>query len=118
MKTWKITLGSVLVPILLIGGCAGRAWQRDETAKRFCASLIPRIEQAKAKKGLYPQQADPTWWAGQSVPSLISTQQFYIVKADGFGFWFQDDSWVFDNVWDFDNSSKQWSSYDANYATK
>lgn len=107
-----------LVPVVLIGGCAGRAWQRDQAAKRFCESLIPQIERVRAQTGQYPAQANPMWWAGQTVPSLIHTQRFYISRGSSFGFWFQNDSWVFDNVWDFDSGSHSWSSYDANYERK
>jgi hypothetical protein len=106
------------VPILLVGGCVARAWQRDRVAKQFCESLIPHIEQARVQSGQYPAQADPTWWAGQSVPPLIRIERFYIVRGSSFGFWFQNDSWVFDNVWDFDSTSRRWCSYDANYEKK
>jgi hypothetical protein len=115
VKIWKLTLGVVLLPILLVGGCAARAWQRDRVAKQFCESLIPQIERARAQNGQYPAQADPAWWAGQSVPPLIRTERFYFVRGSSFRFWFQNDSWVFDNVWDFSSGSRTWSSYDANY---
>lgn len=118
MKIGKIIVGVVLVPILLVGGCAARAWQRDRAAKQFCESLIPHIERARAQSGQYPGHADPTWWAGESLPSLIRTDRFYIVRGSSFGFWFQNDSWVFDNVWDFDGASRRWSTYDANYEKK
>jgi|SRR5882672_6531025 len=119
VRIWKITLGVVLVPILLIGGCSARAWQRDQTAKRFCESLIPQIEKVRAQSGQYPTQADPAWWAGETVPSLIRTERFYITRGNSsFGFLFQNDMWVFDNVWDFDGASRRWSGYDANYEKK
>ena len=118
MKIWKIILGVVLVPILLVGGCAARECHRDRVAKQFCESLIPQIERARAQSGQYPAQADPTWWASESVPPLIRTDRFYIVRGGSFGFWFQNDSWVFDNVWQFDNPGRRWFSYDANYEKK
>jgi len=118
VRIWKVILAIVLVPILLVGGCAARAWQRDRLAKHFCESLIPHIERARAQSGQYPAEADPAWWAGQNVPSLIRTQRFYVTRGSSFGFWFQNDSWVFDNVWDFDSVSRSWSSYDANYEKK
>lgn len=116
MKIWKIVLGVVLVPISLIGGCSARAWKRDQAAKRFCESLIPQIERVRAQGGQYPVQADPTWWTGQTLPSLIHTQRFYLTRGSSFGFWFQNDSWVFDNVWEF--NGRRWFSYDANYENK
>jgi len=107
------------VPPLLIGGCTARAWQRDQAAKRFCESLIPQVERIRTQSGHYPNQADPAWWAGRTVPSLIRTGRFYTTRGgSGFGFWFQNDSWVFDNVWEFDGVGRRWFSYDANYEKK
>jgi hypothetical protein len=118
MRIYKVILGIVLVPILLVGGCSARAWQCDRVAKQFCESLIPHIEWARGQSGHYPSQADPAWWAGQSVPSLIRTERFYYARGSSFEFWFQNDSWVFDNVLNFDSASRSWTSYDANYEEK
>lgn len=116
VKILKILLLLALVLVLLIGGCAARAWQRDEAAKRFCLSMIPKIEEARAqRRGLYPSQADPAWWAGDKLPVLIHPERFYVNRGGRFGFWFQNDGWLMDNVWDFDSGSQTWSSYDANF---
>lgn len=118
MKIWKLLLGIVLVPILLIGGCAALVWQQENAAKRFCESLIPQIEQARAQSGHYPIHADPNWWAGRNVPSLIRTQRFYFARDSGFGFRFQNDLAFMDNVSEFSSADKDWFSYDANRETR
>jgi hypothetical protein len=48
MKARKIVIGVILLPILLVGGCAARVWIQDTVAKRFCESLVPKIEQDRA----------------------------------------------------------------------
>lgn len=118
---WITLLGVALLPFLLIGGCTGVAWRQDSAAKRFCESLIPGIEKARELYGQYPTQVDPAWWAGKEVPSLIDTQAFYFSTGgqfDQFGFHFQNDMWVFDNVWGFRNDGKGWYGYDANRKRK
>lgn len=115
MKTWiTIVIGVVLIPVLFIGPCAVSAYRHDREAKRFCESLIPHIEEACAKNGRYPDRVDPTWWEGKNVPSLIRTQRFYFARSDGFGFYFKNDMWVFDNSWEF-KSGTGWWSYDSNF---
>jgi hypothetical protein len=119
MKVWKVILAVVLVTILMIVGCATRAWQQDRAAKQFCESLIPRLEQARKQSGSYPTQADPVWWTGQNIPSLIHTQSFYFAhNYNDFGFYFQNDSWIFDNAWEFSGPNRRWFSYDSNHEKK
>lgn len=51
VKVLKIMLGVALVPVLLMGACAGRAWLHDEEAKRFCLSMIPKMEEVRTQRG-------------------------------------------------------------------
>jgi hypothetical protein len=83
-------------------------------AKRFCESLLPHIHQIHTQKGSYPLKADPSWWAGRSVPSLIRTQDFYFSR-DGSAFLlrFRDPSGFMDNIWGFDSRWMGWISYDG-----
>jgi hypothetical protein len=115
MKIWRVLLTMALLPFLLIGGCAVVAWRKDEAAKKFCESLIPRIEAEKKKTGSYPDSLDASWWKDKKVPSLIDTQSFYFSHLNDYGFHFQNDMWVFDNVWGFRNNGWGWYGYDANF---
>jgi hypothetical protein len=45
MKARKIVIGVILLAVLLVGGCAARVWMQDTVAKRFCKSLVSKIEQ-------------------------------------------------------------------------
>ena len=114
MRLWKIAAVIILIPILLIGGCAARVWVQDMAAKRFCESLIPKLEQARAEHGHYPHEADPGWWGGQHVPALIRIDRFYIANDTAFRFRFQNDLEFYDNVWEYESEAKRWLNYDAN----
>lgn len=114
MRLKLILTGFLLLPFLLVGGCWARvAWQ-NYAAVRFCESLIPKIEAARAELGQYPVRPDSNWWMGRKVPSLIDTNQFYFGRGTKFGFRFQNDLALFDNVGEYDSATKTWISYDAN----
>ena len=113
-RVWKIVIGIILVPVLLVGGCAARVWVQDTAAKRFCESLIQKIEKDRAQSGHYPHEANPAWWASQRVPALIRTDRFYTANDTDFRLRFQNDLEFYDNVWEYDSASKTWSNYDAN----
>jgi len=83
-------------------------------AKRFCESLLPQIQQVHAQTGSYPLKADPKWWAGQNVPGVIRTQDFYFTRnGSSFLLRFRDPSDFMDDILGFDSRWMGWKNYDG-----
>jgi hypothetical protein len=82
-------------------------------AKRFCEHLIPTIQQCRVRTGAYPNQPDPQWWEGQSVPRLIRPKDFYLRSGDAFLLRFRDPSVVGDNDWGLSSGATNWYTYDG-----
>jgi len=84
-SSWRFCRSAALVTVLVvpfvmimwISSCSRRAELQISEAKQFCEALMPAIERAKTKDNSYPQFADPTWWKGLKVPSLIDLDYVY-----------------------------------------
>ena len=100
----------LLLPVLWLV----RVKSQVREAKSFCESLLPHIQQVHAQTGSYPLKADPTWWSGGDVPSLIRTQDFYFTR-DGSMFLlrFRDPSGFMDDIWGYDSRWMGWINYDG-----
>ena len=103
---------------LLLIMALGTVWTLNQhkirQAKRFCESLLPELEARKAETGYYPGEADPGWWAGKSVPSLIHTQDFYVSfnSQKMFQLRFYDPYAFRNDIWAFDSRFMAWRNYD------
>ncbi|HEX5222051.1 MAG TPA: hypothetical protein VFZ59_20985 [Verrucomicrobiae bacterium] len=86
-------------------------------AKQFCESLVPVLEEERARNGSYPDSLQNSWWRGKRVPALIELNYLYVKLDHGHGFrlQFENPYALFDNVIAFRSERKGWYEYDANF---
>lgn len=95
------------VPAMFLGVHI-QLWQVDR-AKRWCETLVPSIEQWRARTGSYPEgladlglELDP--------PRFCTSSLHYRPNAEGFVLDFSDGGWL--SGYEFDSRERTWSHYD------
>jgi hypothetical protein len=101
----------LLITLLAITTLRIRSEVRE--AKAFCESLVIKIESEKKVAGVYPKNLDAKWWADETIPRLINTNNFYISDGSYFFLWFKV-PWAMENVWGIGSRETKWINYDAN----
>jgi hypothetical protein len=112
----RYTIAAVLaLAVLCLGAFVvlrARTQRQVASAKVFCESLVPRLQQIHAETGAFPKKVDPAWWGSQAVPPLIRTQDFYFSNGKTFILHFRDPSAFWDDIWGFDSRWMTWGDFD------